>query len=128
MEFDKDAHRLDFEHAVDDFFEDQAIYLVCNEATSTRTPMNVAKVDYQSVNVSRDTWVLDELTDHYFNEVFLTPYFSDSHSFLCKYCCFYLVDSILLNRDFKSSIWVCCSLIDSINSGTNRSYLTFLIV
>jgi hypothetical protein len=78
MEFDKDAHRLDFEHAVGDFFEDQAIYLVCNEATSTQTPMNVAKVDYQGVNVSKDTWVLDELTDHYFNEVRNPPLFLET--------------------------------------------------
>lgn len=69
MEFDKDAHKMDFDNAVHDFFEEQAIYLVCNEAASTQTPMNVAEVDYQSVNVSKNTWELNELKDHYFNEV-----------------------------------------------------------
>ena len=69
MKFDKDAHKMDFDNAVHDFFKEQAIYLVCNEAVSTQTPMNVSEVDYPSVNVSKNTWELNELKDHYFNEV-----------------------------------------------------------
>ena len=68
IEIERDDLKEMFHKAVDDFFTDQAIYLVCNEAASTQTPMNVFEVDYEDVNVSKNTWTLDVLEMNYFNK------------------------------------------------------------
>jgi hypothetical protein len=65
MEFDKNIDKEKFDNAVHDVFTDQAIYLVCNEAMSTQTPMNVYDVDYSTVHVSKNTWVATEHTGYF---------------------------------------------------------------
>ena len=51
-----------------DYFVDSAIYLVCNEAGATETPMNVFEIDYNGVNVSKDTCEIRGLEDNHFNK------------------------------------------------------------
>jgi len=73
----KDAMKIDIKddfqkeqiyQAATTFFTDQSIYLVCNEANATQTPMNVFEVNYPDVNVSKNTWTLDVLEENYFNK------------------------------------------------------------
>ncbi len=78
LDINADFQKEQTYEAAGDFFTDQAIYLVCNEAKSTQTPMNVFEVDYSNVNVSKNTWVLDELEKHYFNKYKKPPLYLET--------------------------------------------------
>lgn len=65
IEINDDFQKEQIYQAASEFFTDQAIYLVCNEATAAETPMNMYEVDYSTVSVSKNTWVHTE-TDNYF--------------------------------------------------------------
>ena len=61
--------------AASDFFTDQSIYLVCNEAKATQTSMNVFEVNYLDVNVSKNEWKVDNMEENYFNKFKEPPLF-----------------------------------------------------
>ena len=61
--------------AASDFFTDQSIYLVCNEAKATQTSMNVFEVNYLDVNVSKNEWKVGNMEKNYFNEFKEPPLF-----------------------------------------------------
>jgi hypothetical protein len=65
MEFDDTDIKEKFDNAIQQIFTDDAIYLVCNTASSTQTPMNIYDIDYSTVNVSKDTWVATEQTGYF---------------------------------------------------------------
>ena len=67
MEFDTDPQKKDFDDAVAKVFTDDVIYLVCNTAISTQTPMVVYDIDYSTVYVTKDEWVVTE-QEGYFKE------------------------------------------------------------
>ena len=67
-EINDDFEKDQIFEAAKQFFTDSSIYLVCNEAKATQTPMNVFDVNYRDVNVSKNTWVLDEMKENHFNQ------------------------------------------------------------
>lgn len=60
MTFDTDTQKIEFDNGLAEVFTDDAIYLVCNTAISTQTPMDIYDVDYSTVNVSKDTCVFTD--------------------------------------------------------------------
>jgi hypothetical protein len=61
--------------AASDFFTDQSIYLVCNEAKVTQTSMNVLELNYLDVNVSKNEWKVSNMEENYFNKFKEPPLF-----------------------------------------------------
>jgi hypothetical protein len=80
----KDAMKIDIKddfqkeqiyQATSDFFTDQSIYLVCNEAKATQTSMNVFEVNYLDVNASKNEWTVVTMEENYFNKFKEPPLF-----------------------------------------------------
>jgi hypothetical protein len=80
----KDAIKIDIKddfqkeqiyQAASDFFTDQSVYLVCNEAKATQTSMNVFEINYPDVNVSKNEWKVGNMEKNYFNEFKEPPLF-----------------------------------------------------
>lgn len=61
--------------AATDFFKDQSIYLICNEAKATHTSMNVFEINYPDVNVSKNEWKISNIEENYFNKFKEPPLF-----------------------------------------------------
>ena len=75
IDINDDFQKEQIYQAANDFFTDQSIYLVCNEAKATQTSMNVFEVNYHDVNVSKNTWTVGNMDANYFNEFKEPPLF-----------------------------------------------------
>ena len=75
IEIKDDFQKEQMYQAATDFFTDQCIYLVCNEAKATQTSMNVFEVNYLDVNVSKNEWKVNNMEKNYFNEFKEPPLF-----------------------------------------------------
>ena len=75
IDINDDFQKEQIYKAANDFFTDQSIYLVCNEAKATHTSMNVFEVNYPDVNVSKNTWTVGNMDKNYFNEFKEPPLF-----------------------------------------------------
>ena len=75
IDINDDFQKEQIYQAANDFFTDQSIYLVCNEAKATHTSMNVFEVNYPDVNVSKNEWMVGNMEENYFNKFKEPPLF-----------------------------------------------------
>lgn len=78
IDINDDFQKEQIYQAAGDFFTDQSLYLVCNEANATQTSMNVFEINYPDVNVSKNTWTVGNMDKNYFNEFKQPPLFLET--------------------------------------------------
>ena len=78
IDINDDFQKEQIYKAANDFFTDQSLYLVCNEAKATETSMNVFEVNYPDVNISKNTWTVGNMDANYFNEFKKPPLFLET--------------------------------------------------
>ena len=78
IDINDDFQKEQIYQAASDFFTDQSIYLICNEAKATQTPMDVFEVNYSDVNVSKNTWTVGNVDTNYFNQFKEPPLFLET--------------------------------------------------
>lgn len=78
IDINDDFQKEQIYQAANDFFTDQSIYLVCNEANATQTSMNVFEINYPDVNVSKNTWTVESMDTNYFNQFKEPPLFLET--------------------------------------------------